>query len=164
MIRATKPEDTATLLTLAQGTGVFKPLEIVALQEVLDDYHAEMHGQGHRSITYEKDGHIQGFAYFAPAAMTDRTWYLYWIAVSKHTQAKGVGSALLHHVEKDIEHQQGRLLLIETSSLPHYELTRRFYLKQEYEQAAVLKDFYADGDDLVVFRKRLGAHSGLSPR
>jgi len=39
---------------------------------------------------------------------------------------------------------------IETSSLPHYELTRRFYLKHGYEQAAVLRDFYSDGDDMVI--------------
>ena len=53
----------------------------------------------------------------------------------------------------DIRQLNGRLLLIETSSLPHYELTRRFYLKHHYDQAAVLRDFYADGDDMVVFRK-----------
>ena len=35
------------------------------------------------------------------------------------------------------------------------ELLRRFYLKHGYEQAAVVRDFYADGDDQVIFRKRL---------
>jgi ribosomal protein S18 acetylase RimI-like enzyme len=45
--------------------------------------------------------------------------------------------------------------LIETSSLPHYGLTRKFYLKHGYEQTAILKDYYADGDDMVVFRKRM---------
>ena len=46
--------------------------------------------------------HVIGFAYFAPAAMTDRTWYLYWIAVAKKTQAKGTGAALLHYTEEEI--------------------------------------------------------------
>ena len=46
-------------------------------------------------------------------------------------------------------------MLIETSSLPHYELTRRFYLKHHYDQEAILRDYYADGDDMVVFRKHL---------
>lgn len=155
MIRATVPEDTAALVQLAEGTGVFKPAELVALREVLDDYHAHAHAIGHRSVSYDKDGHVLGFAYFAPAAMTDRTWYLYWIAVTKQTQAGGVGSQLLKFVEEEVRHQQGRLLLIETSGLPHYGLTRKFYLKHDYEEAAVLKDFYADGDDLVVFRKRI---------
>lgn len=151
MIRPTTPEDTSALLELAEKTEVFKPLEIVALQEVLDDYHEG--AEAHRALTYEQGGRPIGFAYYAPAAMTDRTWYLYWIAVSKQIQAKGVGGALLRRVEEDIRGVGGRLLLIETSSLPHYELTRRFYLKHGYEQTAVLRDFYADGDDMVVFRK-----------
>ena len=161
MIRPTVPSDTPTLRKLAEDTGVFKPHELVALQEVLDDYHAENHAQGHRSVTYEQHGKIAGFAYYAPAAMADRTWYLYWIAVSKHIQARGIGAALLRHAEDDIRRQHGRILLIETSSLPHYDLTRRFYLKQHYDQEAVLRDYYADGDDMVVFRKRLSQGSGI---
>ena len=155
MIRPAVPADTPTLLALAQSTTVFKAHEIKALEEVLDDYHAEAHAQGHRCVTYEQEGRVVGFAYYAPAAMTDRTWYLYWIAVAKDIHARGVGSRLLRHAEDEIRQAQGRLLLIETSSMPHYELTRRFYLKHGYERACVLKDFYADGDDLVVFRKRL---------
>jgi GNAT superfamily N-acetyltransferase len=156
MIRPTVPEDTPMLLELTAGTGVFKPLEIQALREVLDDYHATNRELGHRSATCEHASAVTGFAYWAPAAMTDRTWYLYWIAVRKDGHGRGTGSTLLAHVEDDIRHvQKGRILLIETSSLPHYELTRRFYLKHGYDRAAVLRDFYADGDDMVVFRKRL---------
>jgi ribosomal protein S18 acetylase RimI-like enzyme len=155
MIRATVPSDTPALVALAEATRVFKPIEIEALQEVLDDYHAQMRQYGHGAITFEQDGQIVGFAYYAPTAMTDRGWHLYWIAVSKQTQARGVGGQLLHFVEEDIRGARGRQLLIETSSLPHYELTRRFYLKHGYEQACVQPDYYADGDDMVVFRKRL---------
>jgi ribosomal protein S18 acetylase RimI-like enzyme len=155
MIRPTKPEDTPHLVPLAQGTGVFKAHEIQALQEVLDDYHDHEHALGHRAVTYEREGQVLGFAYWAPAAMTDRTWYLYWIAVTRQTQARGIGGQLLKHVEEDVRQQKGRLLLIETSSLPHYQLTRKFYLKQGYQQEAVLRDFYTDGDDMVVFSKRL---------
>jgi ribosomal protein S18 acetylase RimI-like enzyme len=153
MIRPTVPADTPMLLTLSEGTRVFKPMEIEALKEVLDDYHAEMHAHEHISVTYEQDGLPIGFAYYAPAGMTDRTWYLYWIAVSKDIHAKGIGSKLLAHVEHDIRQRNGRMLLIETSSLAHYELTRKFYVKHNYEKTAVLKDYYCDGDDMVVFRK-----------
>jgi GNAT superfamily N-acetyltransferase len=155
MIRPTVPADTPALIKLADGTGVFKPLEIEALQEVLDDYHSDNHAIGHRSITFEQNGQIQGFAYYAPTEMTDRTWHLYWIAVSKDTHAKGVGGQMLKYVEDDIRRANGRQLLIETSSLPHYELTRKFYLKHGYDQVCAQPDYYADGDDMVVFRKRL---------
>ena len=155
MIRPTTPADTPLLLRLTEGTGVFKPHEIQALDEVLSDYHAGNRDEGHAAVTDERHGKVVGYAYYAPAAMTDRTWYLYWIAVSKDTHAKGVGSQLLRHAEDDIRSRGGRVLFIETSSLPHYEPTRRFYLKHGYEAAATLRDYYADGDDMVVFRKRL---------
>jgi len=155
MIRPTATGDTPTLIELARETGVFKPAEIVALREVLDDYHAVNRDLGHLALTLEEGGEILGFAYYAPASMTDRAWYLYWIAVAPKRQGKGLGSDLLRHVEDDVRHRNGRLFLIETSSLPHYDPTRRFYLKHGYEVGAVLRDFYADGDDLVIFRKRL---------
>jgi ribosomal protein S18 acetylase RimI-like enzyme len=158
MIRPCEPRDTSALVALADETGVFKPAEIVALREVLDDYHAGDHPEA-RCVTYEKDGEPIGFAYYAPAAMTERTWQLWWIAVSKHIQTRGVGGRLLHHIEEDICRQKGRQLLIETSSLPHYEPTRRFYLKHHYDQAGLQPDYYADGDDMVIFRKRLDVKS-----
>ncbi len=154
-IRPSEPGDSQAILALATGTGVFKPHEIQALDEVLSDYHATNRGLGHASVTFEDRGQVLGFAYYAPAAMTDRTWYLYWIAVTKQTQARGIGGKLLVHAEDHIRREHGRILLIETSSLPHYEPTRKFYLKHDYRQAAVIADFYADGDNLVVFSKRL---------
>ena len=155
MIRPVAPADTPALLSLTEATGVFKPHEIQALHEVLDEYHQANHGFGHIAVADERDGRIVGYAYYAPASMTDHGWYLYWIAVNKQVQAKGVGSGLLTHAENVIRDKQGRVLFIETSSLPYYELTRRFYLKHGYEVTGTLRDYYADGDDMVVFRKRL---------
>jgi ribosomal protein S18 acetylase RimI-like enzyme len=155
MIRTTLKSETDALVTLAEGTGVFKPLEMDALREVLNDYHGGDVPYGHRAVTVEQEGQPIGFAYYAPTPMTEQTWHLYWIFVGKATQARGVGAKLLAHAEEDIVRSGGRLFLIETSSLPSYEPTRRFYLKHGYEQAALVRDFYADGDDQVIFRKRL---------
>src|SRR5919202_752398 len=113
MIRPTTPADTPALLALTEGTGVFKPHEIEALDEVLSDYHAANHAEGHVAVTDERGGEGVGYAYYAPAAMTDRTWYLYWIAVTKETQARGVGSGLLRHAEGDVRRRHGRVLFIE---------------------------------------------------
>lgn len=153
MIRTTLETETEVLKKIAEGTDVFKPIEIDALGEVLDDYHDGNHKFGHRAISYELHGKVIGFAYFAPTAMTDQTWHLYWIFVDKKTQAKGIGAKLLKHAEEEIIRTGGRLFLIETSSLPSYAPTRKFYLKHGYEQAAVIRDFYTDGDDQVIFSK-----------
>src|SRR2546423_1695257 len=105
---------------MARGTEAFKPIEIRALQEVLDDYHDHNAALGHRAIGLERDGRILGFAYFAEAAMTDRTWSLWWIVVDRQSQAIGVGGQLLQYVEHAVRAAGGRQLLIETSSLPTY--------------------------------------------
>lgn len=154
-IRPTLAADTPFLLGLAEAAGVFKPMELTALAEVLDDYHAANCRIGHQCATAGAGGRIDGFVYYAPAAMTDRTWYLYWIVTARPAQRQGLGSLLLHHAEREIKGAGGRLLLIETSGLPHYEPARSFYRKHGYELHAVVKDFYADGDDLNVFHKRL---------
>lgn len=153
-MRPTLPADTPELVRMTAETGVFKPPEIQALQEVLDDYHEVNREHGHISVTAERDGQIVGFVYYAPAAMTDRTWYLYWIAVTKRIQARGIGAAMLRHAEDDIRGLRGRLLLLETSSLPHYELTRKFYSKHNYAEVVRIPDYYAAGDSMVVFGKR----------
>jgi ribosomal protein S18 acetylase RimI-like enzyme len=140
---------------MATRTGVFKPHEITALEEVLSDYHATNNRLDHRSVTFEEHGEILGFAYYAPAAMADRTWYLYWIAVTKQTQARGIGSKLMEFVEDDVCERRGRILLVETSSLPYYDLTRKFYEKHHYDRGAEIKDFYADGDSMMIYSKRL---------
>lgn len=155
MIRAAVPADTPALVALTAGTGVFKPFEVEVLRDLLHDYHAGSTGSDHVVIVWESQGHLLGYAYYAPDVMTDRTWYIYWIAVAHDRQSQGVGGHLLHHVELDAKARGARLLLIETSSLPHNEPARRFYLKHGYAHVATVPDFYCDGDDMVIFRKRL---------
>src|SRR3954464_1708673 len=151
------PEETPTLVEMARGTDAFKPIEIQALQEVLDDYHHHNAALGHRAVAFERDRKTLGFAYFAEAAMTDRTWSLWWIVVERGTQAAGIGGEMLKYVERAGQQSAGRQLRIETSSLPKYELTRRFYLKHGYEQVAAVPNYYAHGDDMLFFAKRLDA-------
>jgi ribosomal protein S18 acetylase RimI-like enzyme len=161
MIRPARPDDTFRLLELTAGTGVFKPHEVETLREVLDDYYAEAQGQGHRCVADERDGRVVGYAYYAPAEMTDHTWQLWWIAVDRGDQGRGLGRGLLRHAEDDARGHGGRLMLIETSSLPAYAPTHRFYLANGYGREAEVRDFYADGDGQVIFRKRLrGSETG----
>ena len=151
MIRPTVPADTPTLLALAEGTGVFKPHEIVALREVLDDYHAANHGEGHSRVTAEEDGQVVGFAYYAPAAMTDRTWYLYWIAVRQDSRPRAsahdsCGTPRTRSAEIKAASCSSRRRRCRTTSRRGASTS-----STSYEQTAVLRDFYADGDDMVCF-------------
>lgn len=157
LLRPTLPDDVPALVPLADATGVFRPIEIRALQGVLKDYFAEAHDEeGHRCFTATEDGTPVGFVYFGPVAMTDGAWDLWWIAVDKSRQGRGLGGELLRFAEEYVREAGGRVLMIDTSSTPHYEPTRAFYLKHGYVAAARLPDFYRDGDDKVIFWKRVG--------
>jgi ribosomal protein S18 acetylase RimI-like enzyme len=87
--------------------------------------------------------------------LTEGAYDLYWIAVNPKVRRGGVGRALLAATEVAIRNLGGRLLIVETSGLPVYEPTRGFYLATGYTLEATLKDFYKDGDDLVIFTKHL---------
>jgi len=158
-IRGSDADDVPILVSLAEGTQVFTPYEIIGLQEDLDS-HLAGHAPQDRMLTIEHAGRIAGFAHYGPAEITQGTWYLFWIAVDRHSQGRGYGSILLRHVEDDIRAQGGRLLLIETSMLPHYEPTRRFYERFGYARECVIHDYYSEGDDKVVFSKRVSRTAG----
>ena len=155
MLRPTTPDDTPALLALAEQTGVFQPFEVEGFAEVLEDYHDEEQYNGHFAYTWEEDGAATGFVYFAPADLTDGTWDLWWIIVAKARQGRGLGARLLDLVEQSVRQEGGHQLLIETSSLPQYEPTRRFYLKFGYQVVARIPDYYAVGDDLIIYVKRI---------
>lgn len=153
MIRFASLGDTERLAQLTEDTNFFKPHEIEVLRGVLDTYFGDV--TGHACFVSEEDGRIDGYVYLGEADMTDRTWYVWWIAVDRSVQGRGVGKTLLVFAEDEARKRGGRVMLVETSGLPGYEPTRRFYLKNGYDQEAVLRDYYHDGDDMVVFRKRL---------
>ena len=156
MIRDTIPADIDDLCQLADETSVFKSHEIVALREVLTDFFEDNDADADHHCVTQTDGEkAVGFAYFAQAAMTDKTWHIWWIAINKKLHGKGFGKQLMDYIESTVRDRKGRILLIETSSLPHYEATRRSYEKRGYKKASVIPDYYSDGDDMVTYGKRM---------
>jgi len=155
MIRPAAAVDTPTLLEMTAATGYFKPLEVDALREVLDDYHDHNQFDGNRCFVLEEEGKLLGFVYHAPEPMTEGSWSLWWIVVRPDAQGKGHGGLLLDFVEGDARRHGARMLFVETSGLPLYESTRQFYLRNGYHEEARVRDFYAEGDDQVYYRKRL---------
>jgi len=117
---------------------------------VLNDYHHANAALGHQCVTLEDKGQIMGFAYYAPAAMTDRTWYLYWIAVKKQTQARGLGQKLLLHTEDAIRKSRRPDPAHRDLQLAALPLDEKVLPQNGYDEEATLRDFYADGDHLVV--------------
>jgi GNAT superfamily N-acetyltransferase len=156
MISVPGDKDGAQIHAITAKTSVFNEEEVETVDELWEEYQAQgSERSGYYWLVDKVDDRILGYACYGPRALTDRTYDLYWIAVSPDAHRGGIGRGLLAASEEAIRKLGGRLLVLETSGLPTYEPTRKFYLSTGYTLEATLKDFYTDGDDLVIFTKRL---------
>jgi GNAT superfamily N-acetyltransferase len=154
-VRPMTVEDKSAIMKMLRNMPEFKPSEADIAEEVLDSYLHDPVGSGYHVFIAEADSLIAGYICYGPTPLTEGTWDIYWLAVTPNQQSQGIGKALLTFAEGNIKKTIGRLAIIETSSKPEYEATRQFYRTQGYELACCIADFYAPGDDKLVFQKRL---------
>lgn len=93
--------------------------------------------------------------YCAPEKLTEGTFNLYAIGVKKDIQGSGIGSKMMAYIEDQLKEQGHRILIVDTSGTSDFEMTRQFYKNLDYKKEAVIRDFWAEGDDKVVFWKKI---------
>ena len=147
--------DVPALRALVDATGVFYPVERAIALELLEERLARGPKAGYSFFFAERDGELVGYCAWGNVPLTKQSYDLYWIAVAPSCQGEGVGQALMLLAEGAVAKRGGGGLYIETSSRDVYDRTRRFYRKAGYAQVARLKDFYAPGDDKVMFCKTI---------
>ncbi|MEW6093015.1 MAG: GNAT family N-acetyltransferase [Chloroflexota bacterium] len=157
MIAPPLATDGAQILHITTTAGVFSQEEIECVHELWEEYQAQGPERSGYYWLVERgeDGRVLGYTCYGPRSLTSGTFDLYWIAVDATLHRSGVGRRLLTATEEAVRQLGGRLLFLETSGLPKYEPTRQFYLGTGYTLEATIKDFYAEGDDLVIFTKHL---------
>ncbi len=157
MIRNMERSDKMDVLDILRRTAMFTPQEIHVAEEVMDDFLDKPEQKDYEVVVcQDEERGLVGYAAFGPTPLTRGTYDLYWIAVAPEQQGTGVGRGLMSWVEDRLRGGGARLLLIETSSQPRYEPTRRFYLGLGYTEAARIADFYRPGDDRVIYAKYFG--------
>ncbi len=154
-IRPMTTEDKPAIMQILEITPEFKPAELAVAEEVLDSYLHDPRGSGYHVLVAEKDASLQGYICYGPTPLTEGTWDMYWAAVAPKEQGRGIGSALWASAEGKMMEAGGRSILIETSSKPEYEKTRRFHHARGYEEIGRIPDFYEPGDDKLILQKRL---------
>jgi len=122
-------------------------IDIVLKDDVQKDYKIDC-------MVDDQDSPI-GYICYGPAPMTQGTFDLYWIVVHPHFQGQGVGSRLLDFLEKEVRRVEGRMILVDTSSIPQYEKTQKFYLKKGFQEAARIRGYYHPGHDRITYCKKL---------
>ena len=155
MIIAATEADGPQIQDIAARAGVFSQEEVECVGALWEEYLVEGPVEGGYNFIVEREGdQVPGFACFGPRDLTSGVFDLYWIAVDSNAHRSGVGRRLLTATEEAVCKAGGRMLIAETSGTPHYEATRQFYLGMGYAIEATLRDFYSEGDDLVIFVKR----------
>jgi GNAT superfamily N-acetyltransferase len=149
-------EDRPTVLEIIQATEMFTPDEVAVARELIDIYLDQPQQQDYRFAVCESEGaRVVGYISYGPTPLTEGTYDLYWMAVAAREQGRGYGRELLGWLEATVKAAGGRLVLIETSSQPKYEKTRRFYAGLSYKEVSRIPDFYRKGDDRITYVKSL---------
>jgi ribosomal protein S18 acetylase RimI-like enzyme len=155
-IRPLIAEDKPVIMEMLGHTPEFTPEEVAVAGELIDDYLDQGIASGYHHLVAVTDLRAAGYICYGPTPLTEGTWDVYWMAVSPERKGQGMGRMLLESAEEKIRAENGRLIVIETSSQESYVPTRGFYLARGYGEIASIPDYYKPGDGLVVFQKRLG--------
>jgi GNAT superfamily N-acetyltransferase len=152
-----QPDDIATVRRIVESTGFFYAPEVDVAVELVEERLKRSDASGYQFVFAERDGRTIGYTCYGPIACTLASYDLYWIAVDSSERGHGLGRALMAVTETAIADRGGQRVYAETSGRDQYSPTRVFYERCGYEREATLKDFYASGDDKVVYGKRVGS-------
>ncbi|HXI19941.1 MAG TPA: GNAT family N-acetyltransferase [Gemmatimonadales bacterium] len=162
-LRSLTSTDAPRILDLTRSTGVFRDEEMQVAEEVLEAAataqvqaldRADAGGLPYYTLGAELDGRLVGWICWGRTPCTEGTWDLYWLAVDPAVHGRGVGSTLVEAMEQWLR-GRARLISVDTSGRADYRPTRAFYEALGYRAVAVVPDFYAPGDDQVIFTKSL---------
>jgi ribosomal protein S18 acetylase RimI-like enzyme len=145
------------LAEILRGTGAFSDDEVLVGIELFDAANASesSHDTDYYFLgAFTPEAELVGYACYGPTPGTDRVYDLYWIAVDARAHGAGIGTTILTEVERRLQQRYARMLVAETSSRSDYAATRDFYRRRGYAESARVREFYAPGDDRIMFTKR----------
>lgn len=153
-IRPAHPHDRPLLDAMIRECGAFTGIEEETAMELID-HHLNGTDNDYRVVCAAGDDDApMGYICYGPTPLADAVYDLYWIVVSPLHQKSGVGRELLKWLEEELQSNHARLLLIETASKAAYAGQRAFYERCGFCEAARIRDFYASGDDKIIYEKR----------
>jgi GNAT superfamily N-acetyltransferase len=154
MITRLKQDQRQAIIKLLTSTEMFNQKELDIAMEVTDVYLSNPDQKDYNYYVYEENGTVLGMMCYGACPVSWDVYDLYWMAVHKEAQGKGIGSKMLTFAEEMVRKEKARMMCAETSSQPKYEPTRQFYMKRGYKLEAQVKGFYKPDDDKMIFVKR----------
>jgi ribosomal protein S18 acetylase RimI-like enzyme len=155
-IRSLGAADRAPLEAVLRSGDTFRDDEIEVALELIDDALADPKSDYWIRVAV-LEGEIAGYLCFGPTPMTRCSYDLYWLATGARFRGRGVARTLALAMEDELRARGGGAIRVETSDSEGYGAARHLYDRLGYPLAARLPDFYAPGDDLLIYFKRVGA-------
>jgi D-alanine-D-alanine ligase len=152
LLRHLTAADRGRIEEITRAVGVFRAEEVPVALEVFDG--AVAGSPDYLAVGAEFEGRLAGWICWGPTPCTLGTYDLYWMAVDPALHGSGIGTTLVTEMEQRLV-GAARLVVVETAGRPDYAPTRAFYESRGYRRTAVVPDFYAPGDDQVIYTKRL---------
>ncbi len=149
-VRPAAAADRAAVERITRASSLFHADEVLVALEVLDA--ATGGDASYTAFVAEVEGGVAGWICWGPTPCTAGTWDMYWLAVDPARHGAGIGSRLVAEMERRLA-GLARLIVVETAGRPEYAGTRAFYEARGYRRVATVPEFYAPGDDQVVYVK-----------
>jgi ribosomal protein S18 acetylase RimI-like enzyme len=159
--RGLEPADRPLLVALLQSLSSFSDDERSVALELIDHRLAHPASDEYRfilSLSSPEGGgpeELAGYLCYGRTPMTRATYDLYWLGTSPAFAGSGVAQALVASLEAEIEREGGGLVRVETGSREGDGGGVHFYDATGFARTATIPDFYATGDDLIIFTKRV---------
>jgi GNAT superfamily N-acetyltransferase len=163
LLRDIHADDRRGLAAILAATDNFAELELDVALELIDGAIDAPEASGYRAFVAEDGDELLGYLCYGRTPMTRATYDLYWIVVAQAARGRGVGRRLYHELCRRIAAAGGGQIRVETSSKESYSGTARFYARLELPLVVTMPDFYAPGDDLLVYYARVAAAGALNP-
>jgi ribosomal protein S18 acetylase RimI-like enzyme len=104
-------------------------------------------------------GEVLAFSYAVPEKLTHGTWNMLALAVHPSCQNAGLGRAIVSRLEDVLVDSGQRMIVVDTSSDEYFAVARLFYQRLGYQKVARIPDYWDDGEDKLVYFKRLPSGS-----
>ena len=124
------------------------------LDDMISDYFNNSDSQ-EIWFTYVENDKPVAIGYCVPEKLTEGTYNLLAIGVGSANQRTGIASEMMLYIEQYLKTKDARILIVETSSDDAQTGARNFYQKIGYTREAVIRDFWKEGEDKIVFWKKL---------
>jgi len=160
-IREASLDDLDQIRGILSASSVFTADEEHEILNCVEHYLREPEGDEFLTYVHAVDGIVAGFISLG-LGLGNKTYEVYWICVSPVHQGNGVGTKLLTFAESYAMRAEARILFVETSSKKEYGRARTLYEHGGYALSAVVRDYFDDGDDKVIYAKKLSSRPSAS--